>query len=42
MDGTCGYGYPWNVKEWWKKEKTLFSVRESPMIYLAWKVLGTT
>ena len=26
---------------WWKKEQTLFSVWEPPMIYLAWKVLGT-
>ena len=41
MEGTCGYGYPWKVKVWWKKEYTLFSVWEPPMIYLAWKVLGT-
>ena len=25
---------------WWKKEYTLFSVWEPPMMYLAWKVLG--
>ena len=40
MEGTRGYGQPWIVKEWWKKEYTLFYVWEPPMIYLAWKVLG--
>ena len=27
---------------WLEKEQTLFSFREPPMMYLAWKVLGTT
>src|SRR3990170_5332771 len=46
--GKCWYGqYPWirlavECERMVEKGKKLFSVWEPPMIYLAWKVLGST